>query len=93
MCLNDEQLSAIADVIRTAPTLSDAAARWRERYPDVRIIRLSAADMRDEIPALQFGGRQVYFAMSGGMCVSVTRQADEADMLIFTEGGAGDGDR
>jgi len=93
MSLTDEQLSAIAEVIRTAPTLPEAVACWRERYPGVRTMRLSADEMRDEAPALQSGGRRVYFALSDGMCVSITRHAGEAEMLIFTESGAGDGDR
>ncbi|CAG9267874.1 hypothetical protein [Paraburkholderia unamae] len=93
MSLSEEQVRAIADAIRTAPTLPDAAARWRERFPGVRTMRISASEMHDETPALQFGERRVYYARLDGMCVSVTGQADEAEMLIFTEGGASDGDR
>jgi hypothetical protein len=93
MSLTREQVTTVADLIRTAPTLHDAAAWWRERYPAVRAMRIDAADMRDEKPALTAGARSVYFATSGGMCVSVTQRADEADMLIFSEHGAGDGAR
>ncbi|PXW23999.1 hypothetical protein [Paraburkholderia caballeronis] len=93
MALDTNQIRVIAEVIRTAPTLPDAAASWRARYPGVRAMRISAAEMRDETPALAFGARRVYFAMSDGVCVSVTREAGEADMLIFTEDGTAHGDR
>ncbi|WP_114812222.1 hypothetical protein [Paraburkholderia kururiensis] len=93
MALDTNQVQAIADVLRTAPTLFDAAASWRERYPAVRTLRVAAADMRDETPALECGTRRAYFAMSNGMCVSVTREAAEANMVIFAEDGAAHGTR
>ena len=93
MALDTNQIAAIADVIRSAPTLSDAAANWRTRYPGVRAMRVGAAEMRDETPALECGARRVYFATSGGACVSLTRDASEADMVIFTEDEAVHGNR
>lgn len=93
MALAAEQVEVIAELLRTAPTLPEAAAGWRRCYPDVRAMRISADDMRDETPALAFGARRVYFATSGGMCVSVTAHASEADIVIFTEDGAAHGDR
>lgn len=93
MALAADQVKAINELIRTAPSLPEAAASWRSRYPDVRVMRISAAEMRDETPAVEFGGRRVYFASSGGLCVSVTAQASEADMVIFTEDGGEHGDR
>ncbi|RQM44586.1 hypothetical protein EHZ19_27900 [Paraburkholderia bannensis] len=93
MALDTDQIQAIAEVLGTAPTLLDAAASLRQRFPAVRAVRISAAEMRDETPALEVGGRRVYFAMSDGMCVSVTREASEAVMVILTEDGAAHGDR
>ena len=93
MALAAEQVDVMTELIRTSPTLHDAAASWRKRYPGVRVMRISAAEMRDETPAFGFGGRRVYFATSEGMCVCVTAQASEADMVIFTEDGAPHGDR
>jgi hypothetical protein len=85
MSLTAEQLGVAVDLIRTAPTLSDAAAQWRERYPEVRTMRVSATDMRDETAALQLGARSVYFAMTDGHCWSITQEREEADALILTE--------
>ena len=93
MALDTNQIETIAEVIRSAPTLLEAAARWHERYPGVRAMRIGAAEMRDETPAIECGGRRVYFATSDGMCVSVTRDAGEADIVILTEDGAAHGDR
>lgn len=93
MALATDQVNVITELIRTAATLPEAAASWRKRYPGVRVMRISAAEMRDETPAFEFGGRCVYFATSEGMCISVTTQASEADMVIFTEDGAAHGDR
>jgi len=85
MSLNAEQLDVAADLLRTAPTLLDAAVQWRERYPGVRAMRVSAMDMRDETAALRLGARSVYFVMSDGHCMSITQRPEEADALILTE--------
>jgi hypothetical protein len=85
MSLNAEQLDVAVDLLRTAPTLRDAAVQWRERYPEVRAMRVSAIDMRDETAALQLGARSVYFVMSDGHCMSITQRPEEADALILTE--------
>lgn len=93
MALDTTQVQVIAEVLRTAPTLFDAAATWRERYPGVRTLRIGADEMGDETPALECGARRAYFARSDGMCVSVTREAGEANMVIFAEDGAAHGTR
>jgi len=85
MSLNAEQLDVAADLLRTAPTLRDAAVQWHQRYPEVRTMRVSAMDMRDETAALRLGARSVYFLMSDGHCMSITQRAEEADALILTE--------
>ncbi|GLU32186.1 hypothetical protein WKR88_08315 [Trinickia caryophylli] len=87
MALTAEQVQAVAEVIGSASTLHDAAHRWRERYPDVRTMQLSAADMCGETPALRVGARAVYFVRTAGMCLSITPHADEANALILTEDG------
>lgn len=93
MALDSDQVNAIAEVVRIAPSLPDAAASWRLRYPGVRAMRIGADEMREETPAFEFGSRRVYFAASDGLCVFVTRDANEADMLILTESETSDGDR
>jgi hypothetical protein len=85
MSLHAEQLDVAADLLRTAPTLRDAAVQWHERYPGVRAMRVSALDMRDETAALRLGTRSIYFVMSDGHCMSITQRPDEADALILTE--------
>ncbi|MBP0625268.1 hypothetical protein [Cupriavidus consociatus] len=85
MALTVKHISAITELILTEPTLSEAAAKWRKRFPDVRLMRINASELRHENPALEFGGRRVYFAISTGACVSITAQACEANMLIFSE--------
>ncbi|MBB5446909.1 MULTISPECIES: hypothetical protein [unclassified Paraburkholderia] len=85
MSLNAEQLDFAADLLRTAPTLRDAAAQWHERYPEVRTMHVSATVMRDETAALRFGVRSIYFAISAGYYRSITQRPEEADALILTE--------
>ncbi|MPW24058.1 conserved hypothetical protein [Paraburkholderia piptadeniae] len=92
MALTADQIHAITELILNEPTLSEAAASWRKRYPNVRVIRISAGELYNEKPVLEFRGRRVYFATSTGVCVSVTAEASEADMLILAEEGAYDGD-
>ncbi|KDB07453.1 hypothetical protein LIG30_3362 [Burkholderia sp. lig30] len=87
MSLSTEQVQAVADVIGAAPTLHDAAERWRARFPGVRTMQLSPADMHGETPALRVGARNVYFVRMAGMCLSITPHADEANALILTEDG------
>ncbi|MEM5440244.1 hypothetical protein [Paraburkholderia diazotrophica] len=91
MALTVAQIHTITELVLYEPTLSEAAASWRKRYPDVRVIRISAVELLNEEPAVEFRGRRVYFATSTGVCVSVTAEASEADMLILAEDGAYDG--
>ncbi|PRX18463.1 hypothetical protein B0G75_14310 [Paraburkholderia sp. BL18I3N2] len=92
MALTANQICVIAQLILNEPTLLEAAASWRKRYPDVRVMRIGAVELRNEKPVLEFRGRRVYLATSTGFCVSVTAQASEADMLIVAEEEACDGD-
>lgn len=78
-------LRSAAEVIGAAPSLRDAAAIWRARDPDMRVVVVDAMDMRDETPALLLGQRRVYLATSNGHCWSVTQQPLEATALILTE--------
>ncbi|MGF6293171.1 hypothetical protein OKW50_008406 [Paraburkholderia youngii] len=91
MALTADQISTIAELILSEPTLPEAAATWRKSYPDVRVIRISAVELVNEKPLLQFRGRRVYLATSTGVCVSVTTDASEANMLILAEDGVYDG--
>ncbi|SIT43630.1 conserved hypothetical protein [Paraburkholderia ribeironis] len=92
MALTADQINAITELILNEPTLPEAAASWRKRYPDVRVIRISAVELRNEKPVIEFRGRRVYLATSTGVCVSVTTEASEANMLIIAEEGVCDGD-
>jgi hypothetical protein len=85
MALTSEHLRAACEVIGAAPSLCDAAAIWRARYPEVRAVLVDAMDMRDEIPALLLGARRVYLASSRGVCWHITQQPEEATALILTQ--------
>ncbi len=85
MSLTAEQMYTITELILAEPTLVEAAASWRKLYPEVRVIRVSAVELRDERPFLEFRGRRVYLANSAGVCITVTTEATEADMLILAE--------
>lgn len=85
MTITGEHLRTACEVVGTAPSLRDAAAIWRSRHPEVRAVLVDAADMRDEIPALQLGSRRVYLAASTGHCWHITSQFDEATALILTQ--------
>ena len=85
MALSPEQLQMASDVVGAAPSLREAAALWRARCPDVRVILVDAIDMRDETPVLQLGTRRVYLSASNGHCWHVTTHAQEASALILAE--------
>ena len=85
MGLSGEQLQAATEVVGYAPTIRDAVALWRSRYPQVRAMVVDAMDMRDETPALRLGHRNVYLAATAGHCWHVTQSADEASALILTQ--------
>lgn len=85
MGLSGEQLKAATEVVGYAPTLRDAVALWRSRYPQVRALVVDEMDMRDEAPALRLGHRNVYLAATDGHCWHVTQSADEASALILTQ--------
>lgn len=85
MGLSGEQLQAASEVVGYAPTIRDAAALWRSRYPQVRAMVVDEMDMRDETPALRLGHRNVYLVATDGHCWHVTQSADEASALILTQ--------
>ncbi len=85
MAMDDAYLRRVSEVIGTAPTLRDAAAIWRARDPETRVLLVDATDMQDETAALQIGQRRVYLATSDGHCWRVTRQPAEATALILTQ--------
>jgi len=85
MAITTEQLQEAGTLLGAADTLREAAANWRERHPQVRAVLVGALDMGDEPPALQLGERRIYLAASNGHCWHVTRTADEASALIFTQ--------
>ncbi len=86
MALTGEHLRAASEMFGVAPSLRDAAALWRTRHPDVRVVLVDAMDMRDETPVLQLGGsRRLYLAATNGHCWSITRQPEEATALILTQ--------
>jgi hypothetical protein len=85
MGLSGEQLLAATEVVGYAPTIRDAVALWRSRYPQVRAMVVDEMDMRDETPALRLGHRNVYLAATDGHCWHVTQSADEASALILTQ--------
>ncbi len=80
-----DYLRSASEVIGAATSVRDAAALWRARDPQTRVMVVDAIDMRDETPALQLGHRRVYLATSNGHCWSVTDRADAATALILTE--------
>ena len=85
MSVTTEYLRDASVVIGAAASLRDAAALWRARDPDMRVVLVDAMDMRDETPALLLGARKVYLASTNGHCWSVTNQPDAADALILTQ--------
>lgn len=85
MALTGEQLRSACEVIGAAPSLRDAAAIWRARHPDMRVVLVDAVDMRDEIPAQLLGSRRVYLATSSGVCWHITQQPSDATALILTQ--------
>lgn len=85
MALSTEQLSTACDLVSGAGSLREAALRWREHYPDARVLVVDAHDMRDELPMLLLGRRRVYLAASNGHCWHVTSRPEEADALILSQ--------
>lgn len=85
MALTLEHLKAASEVVGWAPSLRDAAAIWRSRFPDVRAVLVDAMDMREEVPALLLGARKIYLVASSGHCWHITQQPEEATALILTQ--------
>ena len=85
MAMTPDYLRTAAEVIGAASSLRDAAALWRARDPDTRVVVVDAMDMRGETPALLMGKRRIYLATSNGHCWNVTQQPEEATGLILTQ--------
>lgn len=85
MAMTPDYLRNAGEVIGAAPSLRDAAAIWRARDPDMRVVVVDPQDMQDETPALTLGARRVYLATSSGVCWHITQQTEEATALILTQ--------
>ncbi len=78
MALTADHVTVITELILTEPTLPEVAAKWRNCYPDVRVMLISELEMRYEKPVVEFAGRRVYFALATGVCISITAEQVEA---------------
>lgn len=85
MAMTPDYLRSAGEVIGAASSLRDAAAIWRARDPDMRVVVVDPEDMQDETPAVTLGTRRVYLATSNGHCWSITQQPSEATALILTQ--------
>lgn len=85
MAITADYLRNAGEVIGAASSLRDAAAIWRARDPDMRVVLVDAMDMSDETPALTLGSRRVYLASSNGHCWNITQQPSDATALILTQ--------
>lgn len=85
MAMTPDYLRSAGEVIGAATSLRDAAAIWRARDPDMRVVVVDSEDMQDETPAVTLGARRVYLATSNGHCWHITQQPSEATALILTQ--------
>jgi hypothetical protein len=85
MALTPEQMQTACEMVGWAPSLRDAAAQWRARYPAIRALPMDAMDLRDETPSVRLGARRIYLAASQGHCWRITQQPEEANVLILTQ--------
>lgn len=85
MALTLEALQQAGQLVAGASTLREAAAQWRSRYPDLRVVLVDAMDLRGETPALELGPRRIYLASSNGHCWHVTQAPQDATALILTQ--------
>jgi hypothetical protein len=85
MAITPDYLREAGDVVSAAASVREAAATWRARDPDMRVMVVDAFDMRDETPTLQLGSRRIYLATSSGLCVSITQQPELATAMILTQ--------
>ena len=85
MALTSDDLRSVGEVIAAASSLREAAATWRARESDMRVVVVDAVDMRDEIPVLQLGNRRVYLAASSGHCWHITQQPLDATALLLAQ--------
>jgi hypothetical protein len=85
MAIDSDYLRSFSEAMDAAPSLREAAARWRAHDPAMRVLLVDAMDMRDETPALVLGQRRIYLAATNGHCWSVTKEPAEATALILTQ--------
>jgi len=85
MAMTLDYLRSAGEVIGAASSLRDAAAIWRARDPDMRVVVVDSEDMQDETPAVTLGTRRIYLATSNGHCWHITQQPAEATALILTQ--------
>jgi DNA-binding IclR family transcriptional regulator len=85
MAITPDDLQSAAALLASASSVREAAATWRSRHPEHRVVVVDAMDMRGEAAALHCGARSIYLATSNGHCWSTTEQPEEATALILTQ--------
>lgn len=83
--LTESDIAAAGRILAAAPSVRDAKAELRERFPDMRAIVVDAFDMRHEAPALRAGRRSLYLASTDGHCWQVTGDPAAAFAFVITE--------
>jgi hypothetical protein len=78
-------LAPLVEMVEQAPTLADAVARLRSVLPNLKVMALDAADLKDEAPVAAGARRALYLAASDGHCWRMTADPGEAAAIFVAE--------
>jgi hypothetical protein len=78
-------LAPLVEMIEAAPTLREAAARLRTLLPNLKVLAMDAADLKDESPVASGATRALYLAASDGHCWRLTADPGEAAAIFVAE--------
>jgi hypothetical protein len=78
-------LAPLVELVEAAPTLREAAARLRSLLPNLKVLTMDAADLKDESPVASGATRALYLAASDGHCWRLTADPGEAAAIFVAE--------
>ena len=78
-------LAPLVELMEAAPTLRDAVARLRSLLPNLKVMPMEAADLKDETPVASGATRALFLAASDGHCWRLTHDPAEAAALFVAE--------
>jgi len=85
MGLSSDQIEQISGLAAASPGAREAAASLRSAYPELRVTRVDAMDMRGETPVRRLPRCDLFLVDSRSHCWTVTGDPQAATVVVVVD--------